>query len=183
MLGVIEDLSKVMDASLKNVGSNIFLIGNDRVELGGSEYLKQVANIVSGEAPILNLDNELALQNCILDLIDKRLVNSAHDTSEGGIAIALTEMAMLSENNIGFKIESLKNNETEFFFGESQSRILVEVSNENLEQFEQVCENLKVSTFKLGNTISNKVCFGKNEFDIKEVRALYENAIPQIMNK
>lgn len=148
MLGIIDDLNKVVSMEFKTEGDLIYLIGNNRSELGGSEYLKNKIGKITGKAPIINLDEELALQNAILEMIENQLLSSAHDTSEGGLAICLAEKSIAS-TNLGCKVHLELS--AGHLFGESQSRVVVSVNPENAPALEQICKKLNVSYFRLGD--------------------------------
>jgi len=179
MLGLIDDLNKIMSADFKQEGDTVLLIGNNRQELGGSEYLKQIHDQVLGMAPELNLDEEHNLQKATLELIRSGLINSAHDTAEGGLAVCLAESSM-NVNNIG--VDAKIENTAQALFGESQSRIVISFNPENATQVNEVLSNHNVNSFELGTTKKN--IFRLNDsinISIDEIRDLYENAIPNLM--
>jgi phosphoribosylformylglycinamidine synthase len=127
MLGIMEDASKMCTTGFKSEGDTIILLGNNKDELGGSEYLKLVTGSVAGKAPELNQAHENALQKACLDMIDRSLLASAHDCAEGGVAVTLAECCFAGEEgargaeismSADFRIDSL-------LFGETQSRIVV----------------------------------------------------------
>lgn len=179
MLGLIDDLNKTMSACFKNENDIIMLIGNNREELGGSEYLKQVYDKVLGMAPELNLVEEHNLQKATLELIRSGLINSAHDTSEGGLAICLAESSM-NKNNIGAEVNIA--NTAHALFGESQSRIVISFNQNNIDKVNEVLTKHNVKSFNLGKT--KKDTFKLNNelsISIDEIRSMYENAIPNLM--
>ncbi len=90
MVGLVEDLKHITTSFFKDEGDVIYLLGEDKEELGGSEYAKVIHNKVAGESPTINLDEEKKLQDTLLNLIRKGLIKSAHDISEGGIVSALS---------------------------------------------------------------------------------------------
>jgi len=176
---LIDDLNKIMSADFKQEGDTVLLIGNNRQELGGSEYLKQIHDQVLGMAPELNLDEEHNLQKATLELIRSGLINSAHDTAEGGLAVCLAESSM-NVNNIG--VDAKIENTAQALFGESQSRIVISFNPENATQVNEVLSNHNVNSFELGTTKKN--IFRLNDsinISIDEIRDLYENAIPNLM--
>lgn len=183
MLGMIEDLDKTMSAGFKDEGDIIYLIGNEREELGGSEYLKSIHGLVAGQAPDIDIDEELKLQKYLLWAIQRKLVNSAHDCSEGGIAICLAEKSILSkENNIGVEVDLGDEPTPGRLFGESQSRVIVSVSRDKAPELEKLLEDTDIYYEEVGRTV-------KDKFEIKncikstceEIYKEYENAIPEIM--
>ncbi len=182
MLGLIDDLDKVIGAAFKNDGDLIAIIGNEREELGGSEYLKQVFGLVTGKAPILDLDEESRLHKTVLSAIDERLLNSAHDISEGGIAIALAEKSILS-GKFGAHV-ALKDSTESILFGESQSRIIVSFSPERKEQIEAICKRNDIGFHLVGTVTSGRFIINDLiKTDVNELTEKYENSIPSLMKK
>jgi len=181
MLGLIDDLDKIMTCGFKNEGDIIYLLGNDREELGGSEYLKQVHNLIAGDAPIIDIEEEKRLQKAVLSAIRQGIINSAHDCSEGGIAITIAEKAISSSDNLGAEIK-LDNISIGKLFGESQSRIIVSVSKDREETLKNICRENNLYIWKLGNVI-------KDNFKINDIINVpvidlineYENVLPGIM--
>ena len=91
IVGVIEDASKVLTRTFKRAGTPVVLLGTTRAELGGSEYLYRVHGLIRGQAPVLDLDAEKRLQRLLVDAAAEGLLLSAHDCSEGGLAVTLAE--------------------------------------------------------------------------------------------
>ncbi len=91
MVGLIEDAERTMTQWFKQEGDDIILLGIAREDLGGSEYLKVVHAREQGSPPYLSLDTEKALHDCVLSLIRDGLLQSAHDCSDGGLAVTLAE--------------------------------------------------------------------------------------------
>lgn len=179
MLGIIDDLDKVMSANFKNEGDEIYLLGNTREELGGSEYLKLVTGLITGDAPQLNIDEEKALQDAVYALIQQGAINAAHDTSEGGIAIALAEMA-ISSAHYGCEV-NLPGVSHGALFGESQSRVVVTASTETSGLLKETASQYGVNITRLGTVTSGRFAVNGIVSDHASLRAIYENAIPQLM--
>ena len=91
MVGLIEPVDLVITQWFKNPGDRIILLGETKEDLGGTEYLKIVHYREQGRPPLLNLEVEKALQGCLLQMIQKGWIQSAHDCSDGGLAVALAE--------------------------------------------------------------------------------------------
>jgi phosphoribosylformylglycinamidine synthase len=180
MLGVVNDLDKVIGAGFISEGDLIAIIGNTREELGGSEYLKQIFGLVTGKAPILDLDEEQRLHKTILEAIDKCLFSSAHDISEGGIVVALAEKAIVS-GKFGAHV-ALNASNAGILFGESQSRVIVSFDVEKKNDIEAICtaNNMDFNLIGLvtsGSFIINDVI----KTSVDELTKEYESAIPNIM--
>jgi len=178
MLGIIDDLNKRMAPEFKQNGDLIYLLGNNRSEVGGSELVKLYFSKITGDAPKLDLDEEVRLQIATLELIDKSIINAAHDCSEGGLAITIAEMAMLS-GSLGAFIK-LDNPTLEQLFGESQSRIIVTIPKANENKLINVLKEHNVEFFRIGEVQPNKIEF-KDTFsiDVSEAKNIYYSALEQ----
>tara|TARA_B100000035_G_scaffold74473_2_gene61810 strand:+ start:13357 stop:15588 length:2232 start_codon:yes stop_codon:yes gene_type:complete len=149
MIGLLEDVRDIMSLNFKSVNDHIFLIGKIVNDISSSEYLVKYHNIIESPAPYFDIDEEYELHQCIKNLINKKLINAAHDCADGGLFISIVEMAMSS--NLGCKINSKSNiRKDSFLFGESQGRVVVTVSNEQLELFESEIKSSNVDSFLLG---------------------------------
>ncbi|MFN3782065.1 MAG: AIR synthase related protein, partial [Candidatus Kapaibacteriota bacterium] len=119
MLGLIDDISKTCSLEFKNEGDLIFLIGENRLnDLGGSEFLKVMFNLIVGDAPFVDLEHEVKLSNFLHLAISEGLINSAHDCSEGGLAICLAEKSVYSKN-LGASIDLNLEPKANVLFNES----------------------------------------------------------------
>ena len=149
MIGLLEDVRDIMSLNFKSVNDHIFLIGKIVNDISSSEYLVKYHNIIESPAPYFDIDEEYELHQCIKNLINKKVINAAHDCADGGLFISIVEMAMSS--NLGCKINSKSNiRKDSFLFGESQGRVVVTVSNEQLELFESEIKSSNVDSFLLG---------------------------------
>ncbi len=134
MLGIVEDKNRIMTMGFKEKGDIIFLIGQSRNDLSSSEYLVSYHGIKHSPAPYFDLDEEFRLQQIIKELIKGHYIRSAHDISDGGLFTALVESAMV--NNLGFDISSDDEIRLDaFLFGESQSRVIVSVTQSRVNKF------------------------------------------------
>ena len=131
MVGLIEQADRAMTQWFRNDGDVILLLGKTRDDLGGSEYLKVLHHREQGSPPLLNLETEKALQDFVLKVIQEGLVQSAHDCSDGGLAVALAECCVSAPSEkrgavVKLSLDSLRRDA--LLFGESQSRIILSVS-------------------------------------------------------
>lgn len=185
MVGLVEDLNHITTSYFKDEGDVVFLLGEDKEELGGSEYLKVVHNIVAGDCPSIDLDNEKKLQETLLNLIKEGLIKSAHDISEGGIAAALAECCIINQDiQIGCEVEiPIKSRKDFSLFSESQSRIIISISKEKLSELESSLNHSGVKFTKLGIVTGSSLKI-KNLFEVslKELTEIYYNTIPGIMS-
>lgn len=183
MLGVIDDLNHAMSSDFKHEGDLIVLLGNNREEMGGSEFMKQTLGKIVGKAPIVDLDEEFNLEKATLEAIKAGAVCSAHDLAEGGLAIALAEKAIASEK-FGCEVDLGENITAGKVFGESQSRILVSLCPNKLDELTAICGKYGVKMAKIGTVTTGKFAIkGLIETTVDELTKAYEGAIPEIMSK
>jgi phosphoribosylformylglycinamidine synthase len=154
IVGLIEDQSKVMTAGFKQPGHCIGLIGFTMEELGGSEYLKVLFDRNEGKPPVLDRKHEKQVQGFCLELIQKGLIQSAHDCSEGGLAIAVAESCFgTKEGTMGATLEletTLRRDA--LLFGETQSRIIISFPQELTDQIEDLALSYPVDFSLIGKT-------------------------------
>ena len=151
-VGLIDKLSNPLNLRFKNNKSDVILIGKTFGHLEQSCYLKENYSIIDGRPPEVNLVNEKNNGETVLKLIKQGLVLSAHDVSSGGLIVALSEMTFGS--NFGIKIEQPKKlrNVNEYFFGEDQSRYILEINHNGLNNVEKILKNNNVYFEKIGVT-------------------------------
>ncbi len=137
-VGLIKNLRKKINLSLKKEGNIIVLIGKTFGHLYQSAFFEEVHEIYDGPPPDVNLINEKNNGESVLKIINKDLVFSAHDISSGGLLLALAEMSLNSD--FGIKIEKPKklSNLAEYYFGEDQGRYLVETDKKNFEILKKI---------------------------------------------
>ena len=161
MLGIIEELNDITTQGFKAEGDAIILLGISGNDLGAGELLSMVCGEVSGAVPRLDLESEKAVQDACLKAIRSGLVNSAHDCSEGGLAVALAESCFSSyrKDAIGAKVDLTSHAQasglkeaTALLFGESPSRILLSVKPENVEQVKAIATQSGAASCLIGTT-------------------------------
>ncbi len=136
MVGVLDDVSLAICHGFRASGDSIVLFGRNSGELGASEYLKVEHGLVAGDAPSADLRAERALQELMLDLVAQRLLHSAHDCAEGGLAVCLAESAF-GNGTRGFGIDVALDDDIDaapLLFGEAQGRIVVSCATEDLDK-------------------------------------------------
>ncbi len=155
MVGLLEDVEKRCTQEFKADGDLIVLLGETYEELGGSEYLATVHGMVAGRPPALELDKEKALHKLVLPAIGQGMLNSAHDLSEGGLAVALAECSF--GQNIGASVElsSKGLRHDSLLFGESQSRVVVSVATDKVEMLLALAAQENVPAAVIGKTGGN----------------------------
>ncbi len=171
-VGLIKNLNKIQNHRFKKTGSNIVVVGKTFGHLDQSVFINQIHNLHDGMPPDVNLLNEKNNGEMVFKLINTGIINSVHDVSTGGIILALAEMSISSQ--IGIKINKPKKltNIFEYFFGEDQSRYIIEVDKKNYSKLE--------SLFKENNIYFDNIGTTQNEYfeldnDLKiNVKELYE---------
>ena len=154
-VGLIQNLNKMLSHKFKKEKSIIVLIGKTFGHLEQSCFLKENYSIIDGNPPEINLINEKNNGEMVLKLIERKLVLSAHDISNGGLLIALSEMSMGS--NLGIKIEKSKKlrDLKEYFFGEDQGRYVLEIDEKNLASVEKFLKSGSIYYEIIGKTQEN----------------------------
>ena len=183
MIGLIENPEHQMTLDFKKEGDLIYLLGISRNDISSSEYLYSFCKVKASPAPYFDLDEEFILQEGIRKLIYSKLIQSAHDVSDGGLFTALAESAM--PQNLGFEVATDTDNYRldAYLFGESQSRIVVSVSPEKQGEFQKfVGADLKIPHSLIGKvTADSFVIDKKNIILTKEAKELYDNSIGNLM--
>ncbi|MGE5305178.1 MAG: phosphoribosylformylglycinamidine synthase subunit PurL [Alphaproteobacteria bacterium] len=153
MVGVVERIECIVTPWFKSAGDVIALIGRTRDELGGSEYLKIVHGIVKGTPPWIDLALEHAVQSCCIEAIEQQIIHSAHDTSEGGLAVALAECCIGGPDKpLGARIESREMIRADaLLFSESQSRIVVSIAEKDVPQLQEIAARYNVPMQVIGS--------------------------------
>jgi phosphoribosylformylglycinamidine synthase len=138
MVGLLDDLSARCPAGFREDGDLVFLLGETREELAGSEYLRLLGAPLEGRPPTVSLETERRLQAAVLDSIGKGVLRCAHDVSDGGLLIALAESALYGGRGLRCPgiIGPLSREAT--YFGESQGRIVVSVTPRRVPELQQL---------------------------------------------
>ncbi len=186
MIGLIEDVAQITTQNFKNDGHSILLLGENSEELGASEYLHHLFEQTRGEAPRLDLHFEKRLQEALLSATRNGLVASAHDTSEGGLAVALAECCISErEHIVGASIE-LKDSirPDALLFGESQSRVVISCVPNNAAALINHFKKNNIPCLEIGQTGGNRLCLnGLIDIDLNALAGAFYDALPQLMER
>ena len=165
-VGLIKNLENMMTKNFKEIESYILVIGKTLGHLYQSEFFREVVGIKDGPPPEINLFNEKNNGLIIQKIISKKLTNSVHDISSGGILVALSEMCI--SGNIGAKIKiPLENiDANKYLFGEDQSRYLIEISRKNKGEVCEILEKNNIYYEIIGKTQEKNLDLNR-EFSIK----------------
>jgi phosphoribosylformylglycinamidine synthase len=175
MVGIVEDMNNRMTLDFKNEGDSIVLLGQQRNDIGSSEYLNKIKGVAFSHAPHFDLEEEFQLQQFVANLIKAKQIKSAHDISEGGLIITLLESAFF--NNKGFKVSSNNSDlrKDAYWLGEAQSRVVVSCSADQVAHMEASAKAAGIAFAVLGNVTNGDVVVDnenwgtiatwKNEYD------------------
>lgn len=185
MVGLVHDTDHITTQRFKNEGDVILLLGETKAELGGSEFQHVLHGVTEGRPPQIDLDVEKKLLDTVLSAIQQGLVASAHDLSDGGLAVALAESCI--SGRIGAKVNfaaGLRNDVA--LFSESQSRILLSASPDKAEKLEQFLIGAGVPVQVLGTIGGQELHVqvnGKAAIDasVAELEKVWKDAIPCLM--
>lgn len=185
MVGLIEDLDHITPSSFREEGEVILLAGETFPELEGTEYQKVMTGLTFGRPPRIDLEREKAVQDFTLAAIREGLIVSAHDCSDGGFAVALAEAAVAHE--VGVKVDwEIDLSPEAALFSESQSRILLSVRQEALEQVMELAERYGIPLARIGSTGGDRLTImlrGEKFIDVPvaEVKRRWEEGLTCIM--
>ncbi|MFB0564249.1 MAG: phosphoribosylformylglycinamidine synthase subunit PurL [Candidatus Aminicenantaceae bacterium] len=153
IVGIIEDIAHMISPGFKEKGNAVVLIGKNKQEIGASEYLKSIFKLERGLSPQIDLEEEKKVQELCLEAMSQGILQSAHDISEGGLALCLAESCFLSRQKIGCCIDLKDPIRTDaLLFGESQSRIIVSIRSQNIEHLLILAQERKVKATVIGET-------------------------------
>jgi phosphoribosylformylglycinamidine synthase len=163
MVGLIKDRSKIISQYFKNQGDIILLLGKNKEELGGSEYLKTVYGLKKGNCVAIDLNLEKRVQRTAQEAIQQGLVVSMHDCAEGGLAVALTESCIGGPKKMGavINLASGKMRPDALLFGESQSRIIVSVKPKDIPAILKIAKKNKTPLAIIGRVGGSKLVISR----------------------
>ena len=185
IVGEVEDAAKAVTPGFKKDGHNIILIGKNKEELGASEYLKWVLQSEKGLPPRIDLEEEKKVQEFCREAISQGLLQSAHDVSEGGLAVCLAECCFLSPVQIGCRVALQDQIRPDaLLFSETQSRIVVTVADDHLKNLLDLAQKREVQASILGKTGKDKIIIGHLnqiivDMPVAKAFSAWKNAIPQ----
>ncbi|WP_296823691.1 phosphoribosylformylglycinamidine synthase subunit PurL [Sulfurovum sp.] len=170
MVGLNDDENKVLPSCFQEEESHVLLLGETKGEFGGSLYIKELFGETTGTLPSFDYSAELRLWELVIEANKKGLLKSAKDVNVGGIAIALSKMAAVSNKGVvaGIRLENSRD-----IFDESQSRALVEVAKEDMETFGQMAMDLGISADIIGKVGGDVVRVNNVELSLEKVKDIY----------
>ena len=190
MVGLVEDVTKVVGQGWQNVGDAIYLLGSDRASLAGSEYLASVIGEVTGRPQPVDFELERQVQFACRQGITQGLVQSAHDCSEGGLAVAIAESSISGKLNAKIQLANSQDlHLTQLLFGEGASRIVVSVKEGDRSAWEAYLTSQLGNNWQYIGTVSEAtsdltISVGEEKaiaLSLAEITKNFNEAIPKRM--
>jgi phosphoribosylformylglycinamidine synthase subunit PurL len=183
-VGVIPDLARVADIALKSEGNLLVLIGREDGHLGQSLYQLAITGKVEGAPPPVHLADEIKAGNLVRSLIREDKVRAVHDASDGGLLVAVAEMALAGAIGVQLFPYEGKLPAHAAWFGEDQGRYVVEASPELAEEVIERARLLALPARVVG-TVGGDTLSLRNEtaLAVADLRAAHESWFPQYMGK
>ncbi len=190
IVGLIEGQENIITLPFKKSGNDIFLIGETKKELGGSEYHSVIYNIEGGQPPKVHESQIRALWDFLFELYKLKLIRANHDVNKGGFIITIAEMCF--KNSMGAYIDLNHINrgdlrDDEFLFSESVGRFIIETNPKDYNTVTQIAEKYGVSAQKIG-TIEKKpfiqiagLTTKEIKLNVDKMKQLYDSTIPNLM--
>ena len=190
VIGLIEDERHVTTQFFKHAGDAILLLGGYGSELGGSQYVATVHGRKAGLPPRLDFDRELALHEGVRELIRAGLIRSAHDCSEGGLAVALAESCISAPVALGAVVELIGEDtaalrEDQLLFNESQSRVVLSVAPESVEAALSALSARGVPAVRIGTVGGKELVlqtgYGRRTWRVADLHRAWADSIGRCM--
>ncbi|MDR0420135.1 MAG: phosphoribosylformylglycinamidine synthase subunit PurL [Prevotellaceae bacterium] len=183
MLGLLKTKNNQMTLAFNEAGDAIFILGKQVEDIASSEYLYSYHKITASPAPYFNIEEEYGLHQILQQLITDKLIDSAHDISDGGLFVTLLESAM--PHNLGFNIATdEKMRKDAFLFGEAQGRVVVSVGKKNIDAFVDFMKGQSLPCVQIGNVTESEILIDRESFGkTADIKKIYDTAIEKIMEK
>ena len=182
MVGLLENINQSTTIEFKGAGDFIVTLGELNGCLGGSEYLRTIHGKIQGPIPHLNLELEMGIQELCLEAIKKGIIKSAHDLSDGGLAVNISESIVHSKQGLGARLDvvrKLQNNE--LLFGECQSVIVVTLEESALYELILLAQKLDMHTQTIGRVTDTNSLVINDQINISRIKM--ENAYFKSLEK
>ena len=182
MVGLLENINQSTTIEFKGAGDFIVTLGALNGCLGGSEYLRTIHGKIQGPIPHLNLELEMGIQELCLEAIKKGIIKSAHDLSDGGLAVNISESVVHSKQGLGARLDvvrKLQNNE--LLFGECQSVVVVTLEESALYELILLAQKLDMHTQTIGRVTDTNSLVINDQINISRIKM--ENAYFKSLEK
>jgi len=178
-VGIINNSAKAVNIAFKEEGHTIIRVGDMKGHLGASVYLRAIEGNEDGCPPAVDLEVEKKHGDFIRLIIEQGWVSSCHDISDGGQLVAIAEMAMAG--GIGANIHIAQ--DIARAFGEDQGRYLITATHEEAERILTRAPESNISAVAIGETGGDSLVIGDASVEISSLKEIYENSLPDFMNK
>ncbi|MFX0145589.1 MAG: phosphoribosylformylglycinamidine synthase subunit PurL [Candidatus Hodarchaeota archaeon] len=190
IVGLIEGEEKIITLPFKNAGDDIFLIGETKAELGGSEYHSVIYNLEGGTPPKIDESKVKATWDFLFELCKRNLVKANHDINKGGIIITIAEMCFKNKLGVNLDFSGTYNKnlrDDEFLFSESAGRFIIETDPKDYNNILQISKEFNIVIQKIG-VVSAKPEISLNglksqnfKLKIEKMKDLFDATIPNLM--
>ncbi len=183
-IGLVADVDKLATIALKNAGDVVILVGDEHGHLGQSLYQRDVVGTAEGAPPPVNLDKERKNGDFVRGLIDQGRVKAVHDCADGGLYVAIAEMALAA--NLGADI-SIANSDLPAharLFGEDQGRYVIAVAPDDAESIHDEAVAAGISVARIGVTTENAALTvdAADAVQLEDLRNIHEGWLPNFMD-
>jgi phosphoribosylformylglycinamidine synthase len=191
IVGIIKGKENIITLPFKDSGDDIFLIGETKTELGGSEYHSVIYDIEGGIPPAVNEDKIKAIWDFLFELYSRHLVKANHDVNKGGLIITIAEMCF--KNKLGASLDfsdcyDKQLRDDEFLFSESVGRFIIETNPHDRDLIVDLAAQFKVDLKRIGILSERpEITIGglksnQLKFDVEKMKILYDSTIPNLMD-
>ena len=180
MVGILDKVERLVTPWFKSSGDVVVMLGRTREELGGSEYLQWLHGLTRGTPPWIDLKMEQAVQRCCLEAIDQGILRSAHDISDGGLAVALAECCIGGpEKPLGVRVQTHEMIRADaLLFSESQSRIIVSLKEEDMGRLQEIGTRHNVPVQAIGVVGGTRFSIQPLvQLPVEELKSIWSNGL------
>ncbi|MFX1346470.1 MAG: phosphoribosylformylglycinamidine synthase subunit PurL [Promethearchaeota archaeon] len=190
IVGIIRGKENIITLPFKGSGDDIFLIGETKADLGGSEYHSVIHNIEGGKPPAVDEDKIKATWDFLFELYNRKLVKANHDVNKGGLLITISEMCFKNKLGAILNLSDCYDKELrddEFLFSESIGRFVIETNPKDKDLIVNLAAQFKVDLNKIGilsetpEIIINGLKSKQLKLDVEKMKRLYDSRIPNLM--
>jgi phosphoribosylformylglycinamidine synthase len=168
VVGVLDDAELAVRAAFREAGDLVLLAGDGPAALDGSEYQKVVLGEVAGRIPEPDLEHERLLHDFLARAAERRLLRSAHDVADGGLAVALAESAIAGGVGVDARCDDP--------FGEGEGRVVVSARAEDVAELHELAGGLPLR--EIGRVGGDEIVLGGDRLPLAEATRIWEAALP-----
>jgi len=195
VVGILDNVQDAMTFHFRQPDRAVFLLrgsapcaaADAEIQFGSSEYAKEILGAVWGLPPSLDLKKEAALQKCLLELIKNRDIESAHDCSEGGLAVALAESAFVAGIGAEIDLPSAGMFPDAILFGEDAGRVVISCDPTKAENIQRIAVKWGIRADRIGRTLQENLTIkidGKTAIAaaVSELKKVWETSLTQALH-